>query len=95
MRKPVLLGAAIAVASGLGVLGLWETANGTLSCPVGYTPQIYGGFWPALLFGGLFGAMLLALVIGGIVGMMRNAPPRAPKPVPEQAGAALEQLQPV
>ncbi len=95
MGKPVLLGTAIAAASGLGVFGLRETANGTLSCPAGYTPQIYGGFWPALMFGGLFGAMMLALVIGGIIGMARCAPPRAPKPAPVETAPAEAQPQPV
>jgi hypothetical protein len=60
-----------------------------------YATPLLGGLWPALVFGGLFGAMMLALVIGGIVGILRCAPPRAPKPKPAETAPPEARLQPV
>ena len=88
---------------GLGIQGLglpaWGRPDGVaglFSCPAGYTPQMPGGFWPAWLFGGSFGLMLVALVACGITGMMRNAPPRAPKPAKTPVHQPVpETMQPV
>jgi len=83
-------------AFGLPAMGLPDNLAGVFTFPEGYTPQMLGGFWQALLFGGIFGLILVALIVSGFIGMMRNAPPRPPKAAKEPAHVPIpETLQAV
>lgn len=86
MRKPLfaalLLIAALAFACAPSSAGFAQYSRLAWNWPGNLAAaSILGkGMLPALLFGGSFVGLLLALIAGGCIGIVRNAPPKAPRP---------------